>query len=148
MKDLNILKSIEFKKRFINLIMNRGKKTNSYNIFLNLLKILKSKNKNKDPFLVVYESILNIRPLFEIETKKIGKRVVHIPIPIRSEIRREFIAINWLIDSVNTKKVGKFENLLSDLIIESYNNKGPLKKRQKDLHDLAISNRFALKFRW
>jgi ribosomal protein S7 len=86
-------------------------------------------------------------PLFILNNKKIGKRVIISPKFILSDYSRKGIGIKWIVEAA-LKRKGKFSNNLYLEILEAFNDKGSVKKRQKDLNLVVLTNKSNLKYRW
>lgn len=130
----------------IKLILNKGKLSTAESLIskfhLNLVK-----KSNKSSLIILEQSIKNIMPIFLLNKKKLGKRVIIRPLFILSPSTRYFLGLKWVVDSA-LKRSGKFLDNLIIEIFDAFNNKGSLKKKQQDLNSIVLDNRSNLKYRW
>ena len=124
-------KKINLNFRISRLILKKGKlsKVNSIlvKVYLFLIKSLK-----KNPLIILNIAVENIMPLFVINKKKIGKRIIIRPIFILSNFSRKSLGIKWIIEAA-LNRTGSFYDNLALEILEAFHNKGSVKKKQKDL---------------
>jgi len=128
-----------FFNKFVVSLMKDGKKYASNRIAKQLFN--KIKIEGKDPYLVIYNAINNIKPLFSIKVIRRGKRVIEKPFLLLHENKKNAIAISWLISSAKQGKHNTFYSNLSDILIEASDNKGAAKNKQKELHKKVLLNR-------
>jgi small subunit ribosomal protein S7 len=132
--------------RINKLILKKGK-LSKINLILDKVYLLLSKSLKQNPLIILDEAISNIMPLFILNNKKIGKRVIISPKFILSDYSRKGIGIKWIVEAA-LKRKGKFSNNLYLEILEAFNDKGSVKKRQKDLNLVVLTNKSNLKYRW
>jgi small subunit ribosomal protein S7 len=137
---------INFNHQINRLVLKKGKLAKA-NFLLDKVFLDLTKNKKDDALSIFITAVENIMPLFQIKKKKIGKRVVITPSFILSNYSRRFLGIKWIIEA-SLKKKGSFHKNLVTEIIEGFNNKGLVKKRQKDLNSIVLQNKSNLKYRW
>lgn len=138
---------ILFKYKFITLLMKKSNKVLAEKILNSILFNIKKKTNSKNPLEILYSVFKNKSPLFEIESKKVGKKVLLVPYPIKSKSRREYLLMKKLID-LSKKSNGSFEENFSSIVIDAFNNKGFLVQQQLEMHDLVFSNKSRINFRW
>ena len=103
--------------------------------------------KKKNPLIIFYKAVENIMPFFLLKNKRIGKRIIISPSFILSIYYRQSLGIKWLIEAALNKKGCFYDNFILE-ILEAYNNKGSVKRRQKDLNTVVLDNKSNLKYRW
>jgi len=128
-----------FYNKFIVSLMKNGRKYAAVGIAKKLLNSIKMEGKN--PYLVIYNAINNIKPLFSIKVIRRGKRVIEKPFLLIHENKKNSIAINWLVSSAKQGKYNHFYKNLSDVLIEASENTGSAKNKQKELHKKVLLNR-------
>jgi small subunit ribosomal protein S7 len=120
--------------------MKNGKKSSINKISKQLLQNIKLKGEN--PYLVVYNAINNIKPLFDIKIVRRGKRnIIEKPVLLLHENKKNAIAINWLILSAKQGKSNNFCSSLTEVLLEASINEGEAKNKQKELHKKVLVNR-------
>src|SRR3989338_5780901 len=88
--------------KFINYVMERGKKTTAQYIVYRMLDIVAEKTQ-KTPLEVFDQAIKNISPVVEVKSRRVGGANYQIPIPVRPE-RRLMLAYRWLINAAQSSK--------------------------------------------
>jgi len=77
-----------FYNKFIVSLMKNGRKYAAASIAKKLLNSIKMEGKN--PYLVIYNAINNIKPLFSIKVIRRGKRVIEKPFLLIHENKKKF----------------------------------------------------------
>jgi small subunit ribosomal protein S7 len=80
--------------KFINYVMERGKKSVAEKIVYDAFEILKDKTK-QDPRHIFNKAIKKVSPLVEVRGKRVGGANYQVPFQVRGE-RRYFLACNWI----------------------------------------------------
>ena len=131
-------KSINLAK-FINYIMERGKKTVAQGIVYGAFDILKEKTK-QDPLEIFDQAIKNVTPSLEVKSRRVGGANYQIPIPVRGE-RKIALSYHWIIDAARHKKGKPMAEKLANELFEAYQNQGDAVKKRMDVHRMAEANR-------
>jgi ribosomal protein S7 len=131
------------KKIFINMLLRKGKKTNSENIFKNILINLKKITKQKPNFILI-KSIKNLLPKLKAisipnkkKSKKKKKDVYFLM--FLNENKQIKKSINWLLLNSNLK------NIVNEIIQTSKNKSKTIntkKQYYKDIKKLKFNIRF------
>ena len=108
---------------------------------------LLTKKTEKNAFKIINQAIINIKPIFLLTNKKIGKRVIIKPFLILSDYSRKSIGLKWILQTALKKKGNLYENLYLEFL-DAFYDKGIVKKRQLDLYETVLENRSNIKYRW
>jgi small subunit ribosomal protein S7 len=133
--------------RFINVIMEKGKKSVAESIMYNALDIASNKTGNENSLEVLQKAIDNVRPLLEIKPRRVGGATYQVPIEVRSD-RGTSIAMRWIRDFARQKKGKAMEERLADEIIDSFKAQGSSMKKREDMHKMAEANKAFAHYRW
>jgi len=125
--------------KFINQIMERGKKIAAKKIVYGALDIIKEKTK-KDPLESFEKAIENAAPLLEVKSKRVGGATYQVPREVRGD-RRTTLAMRWIISAAKSKKGKPMREKLAEELILSLNNEGSAVKKKEDTHRMAEANR-------
>ena len=132
--------------RFVNIIMERGKKSIAERIVYKSFDILAEKTGK--PSIEVFQKALdNVRPLLEIKPRRIGGATYQVPIEVRSE-RGLSIAMRWVRNFARTKKGKPMEIKLADELLDAYKGEGSAMKKREDMHKMAEANKAFAHYRW
>ena len=125
--------------KFINNIMQRGKRTIAEKIVYESFDIIHEKTK-KGGLNIFEQAIKNVSPLVELKSRRVGGANYQVPIPVLGE-RRTTLAIRWIKAAINSKKGKKMAELLADELIEGSNKAGGAMKKRDDVHRMADANK-------
>jgi len=125
--------------KFINKIMLRGQKETARKLVYGAFDILKEKT-GKEPLEVFEGALKNASPLLEVRSRRIGGATYQVPMEISPD-RRETLTMRWLIKAARSGKGANFEKLLSQEILDAYNNTGTSIKQKENMHKMAEANK-------
>jgi len=125
--------------KFINLMMQKGKKSVAQNIFYKAADIIKQKT-NKEPLGVFEQAIKNVSPILEVVSRRIGGANYQIPVEVRPN-RRLTLAMCWIIEAANNKKGKSMREKLAQELMDAANKQGAAIKKKEDVHRMAEANR-------
>lgn len=125
--------------RFVNYLMEEGKKSVAERVFYNALEKVKEITK-EDPVVVFERAVENATPLLEVASKRIGGANYQIPREVRAE-RKFFLATHWIIDAARSKKGKPMADRLAEELVAASKNEGNAIKKKQDTHRMAEANR-------
>jgi small subunit ribosomal protein S7 len=129
--------------RFINYLMNKGrkggKKTIAENIFYGALDIIKDKTK-KDPVEIMDLAFKNVEPVMEVRTQRVGGANYQVPRPVREE-RKSALTFRWIINAAHSKKGKSMMERLADEIILASKGEGVAVEKKRTTHKIAEANK-------
>ena len=132
--------------KFINNVMDAGKKSVAEKIFYNAINQVESKAKVKDGLEIFRKALENVAPLLEVKSKRIGGATYQVPIEV-SENRRQALAMRWIISYAKSRKGRTMADRLSAELIAAANNEGSAVKKIEDTHRMAEANKAFSHFR-
>jgi small subunit ribosomal protein S7 len=132
--------------KFVNTIMNQGKKSVAESILYQCLDIITAKAK-EDSLGVFKRAIENTRPTVEVRSRRVGGATYQVPIEVRPQ-RRLSLSMRWLIDAARERAEKSMEEKLAAEIIDAANNRGTAIKKKEDTHRMAEANRAFAHYRW
>ena len=125
--------------KFINYVMERGKKSTAERIVYDAFNILKEKTK-QDPRHIFNKAIKKVSPLVEVRGKRVGGANYQVPFQVRGE-RRYFLGCNWIIGAANDRKGRSTAEKLATEILDASNGEGTAVKKREAVHKMAESNK-------
>lgn len=132
--------SSERLEKFINCIMQDGKKNTARTIVYSALEIIKTKEGVEDVLETFDTAMKNAGPLVEVRSRRVGGANYQVPREVRAE-RRNALAMRWIIDAARGRKGVKTHIALSDELILAAKGEGNAVKKRKDTHKMAESNK-------
>lgn len=133
--------------KFMNMVMERGKKSVAEHIVYGALEVIKEKISDKDPVEVFQQAIENARPLLEVKSRRIGGATYQVPLEVRLE-RGQFMAMRWIRDFARASKGKAMGERLADELMNAYKKEGPTMKKREDTHKMAEANKAFAHFKW
>jgi len=133
--------------KFINNIMDNGKKETARKIVYKAFDIIKEKTSNPNPLEIFDTAIKNAGPLVEVRSRRIGGANYQVPREVRPE-RRIALAMRWIIKAARSKKGVPIHQKLAEELILASNNEGAAIKKKEDTHRMAESNKAFAHFAW
>jgi len=133
--------------KFINMVMEEGKKSTAERMVYGALEILKQQLNEADALKIFYKAIDNARPRLEVKPRRVGGATYQVPIEVRQE-RGTSIALRWIRDFARNKKGKSMQEKLADEIMAAYKGEGSAIKKRDDTHKMAESNKAFAHFRW
>ena len=125
--------------KFINNIMEKGKKTIARKIVYGAFDIIKEKTK-KEPLEIFDLALENVGPLLEVKARRIGGATYQVPMEVKGE-RKMTLAIRWIIQGAKSKKGKPMREKLAEELIDAANNSGLAMKKKTNTHRMAQANR-------
>lgn len=125
--------------KFINYIMERGKKSVAKGIVYEALEIISEKTQN-DPLVVFDTAIKNAAPTVEIKGRRVGGANYQVPMAVRPS-RSYTLGCRWIIGAAKAKKGKRMAVKLAEELIAAYNNEGSAIKKKQDTYRMAEANR-------
>lgn len=136
----------ELVSKFINKIMQRGKKGTAERIMYDALDIVQQRT-GRYPIEVFEVALQNATPLLEVKPRRVGGATYQVPVQIEGN-RRQSLAIRWLLQSARSRNGKSMEEKLAAELIDAANNIGATIKRREDTHRMAEANRAFAHYRF
>ncbi|PIP29566.1 30S ribosomal protein S7 [Candidatus Kuenenbacteria bacterium CG23_combo_of_CG06-09_8_20_14_all_36_9] len=125
--------------KFINYIMQRGKKTVAKNIVYGAFDIIQEKTK-KNGLQVFEQAMKKVGPTVEVRGKRVGGANYQVPFPVRDD-RRITLASRWIIGAAQAVKGKPMAEKLAQVLMDSARGEGPAIKKREDVHRMADANK-------
>ncbi|PJA47361.1 30S ribosomal protein S7 [Candidatus Uhrbacteria bacterium CG_4_9_14_3_um_filter_36_7] len=125
--------------KFINYLMQDGKKTIAKQIVYRAFEIIQEKEQ-KDPLETFLSAIKNVSPSLEVKSRRVGGANYQIPIPVRGE-RRFNLACRWILTAARGKHGSPMFERLARELLAAASNEGDAVKKRADVQKMAEANR-------
>jgi small subunit ribosomal protein S7 len=139
----------ELLAKFMNMIMNDGKKSVAERIIYGALdRISEKQTHGDDKALELLEQALeNVKPVVEVKSRRVGGATYQVPVEVRS-VRRQALGIRWIITAARERNEKTMTERLSAELLDASNNRGNAVKKREDVHRMAEANRAFSHYRW
>jgi small subunit ribosomal protein S7 len=149
--------------KFMNNIMEDGKKSVAENIVYGALEIVEEKGKNiaddegeassaqggsSSKGLRLFHRVLKkVRPQLEVRSRRVGGATYQVPTEVRSD-RAQALAMRWIIDAAAKRGERTMMERVAAEILDAANDRGAAVKKRDDTHKMAEANKAFAHFRW
>lgn len=125
--------------KFINYIMQRGKKSVAEEIVYSSLEKASQKLK-KEPLEVFNGVLSSVAPQVEVRSRRIGGANYQVPVEVK-EPRRTALAMRWIIEAAASRKGMPMQERLAAEYQDILSGTGAALKKREDTHKMAEANR-------
>jgi small subunit ribosomal protein S7 len=135
--------------KFMNMIMNDGKKSVAERIIYGALdRISEKENHASEKSLERLEQALeNVKPMVEVKSRRVGGATYQVPIEVRPA-RRQTLAMRWVIDAARRRSEKSMAHRLAHELMDAADNRGTAVKKKEDTHRMAEANKAFSHYRW
>ena len=133
--------------RFMNVVMLDGKKAIAEKIVYGALEIIE--REGLDPIEVFTKALENVKPNFEVKSRRVGGATYQVPVEVREE-RRIALALRWIV-LYSAKRSGPGNTMKEKMAAElkdAYHRRGQSVKKREDTHKMAEANKAFAHYRW
>ena len=132
--------------KFINAIMQSGKKSVAERIVYGAFDIISTKS-GKDPLEVFSSAMGNVRPMVEVKSRRVGGANYQVPVEVRPA-RRAALAMRWLRESARKRSEKSMGQRLAGELLEASEGRGAAMKKREEVHRMAEANKAFSHFRF
>ena len=125
--------------KFINAIMQSGKKSVAERIVYGALETVKTR-KNLEPLETFEKALDAIAPLVEVKSRRVGGATYQVPVEVRPS-RRNALAMRWLVDAARKRGEKSMALRLAGELMDAAEGKGSAVKKREDVHRMAEANK-------
>ncbi len=136
-------------QKFINVIMERGKKSIARGIVYGAMDLVSKKAGGSDQKAMdlFHRAFDNVVPALEVRPRRVGGSVYQIPAEVPPR-RANSLAMRWIIDGAAGRSDKTMSQRLAHEIFDALELRGSAIKKKNDVHRMAESNRAFSHFAW
>jgi small subunit ribosomal protein S7 len=132
--------------KFINSLMQDGKKSTAERIFYDAMRIVEE--KTGQPGMNVFKQALNnAKPVIEVKSRRVGGATYQVPVEVRPD-RRTALAMKWLVGYARDRGDKTMSERLAAELLAASRNEGNTIKKKEDTHRMAEANKAFAHYRW
>ncbi|UYQ93670.1 30S ribosomal protein S7 [Chitinophaga horti] len=131
--------------RFVNNIMEQGKKSIAYRIFYDAIDRV-SQMTNENGYEIWKRALVNVTPAVEVRSRRIGGATFQIPAEVRAD-RKISLSMKWLIRYAGDRNGKSMAEKLANEIVAASKGEGAAFKKKEDTHRMAEANKAFSHFR-
>jgi small subunit ribosomal protein S7 len=125
--------------KFINHVMESGKKAVAERIVYGALETVASKSK-QEPLELFEKALENIQPMVEVKSRRVGGATYQVPVEVRPS-RQIALAMRWLVEYSRKRGEKSMALRLAGEILDASEGKGAAVKKREDVHRMAEANK-------
>ena len=133
--------------KFMNVIMQGGKKAVAERIVYGALEQIEKKNPGRDPVEAFTMAISNVKPMVEVRSRRVGGATYQVPVEVRPS-RRASLAMRWIVQNARSRGEKSMEERLAGELLDAASNRGAAVKKKEDTHRMAEANKAFAHYRW
>ena len=137
----------ELISKFVNMVMEDGKKSVAEKIVYGALDQVVAKKKTEAPAEFLQQAFDNVAPTVEVKSRRVGGATYQVPVEVRAS-RRTTLAMRWVIAAATARGEQGMENRLAGELIDASEHRGAAVKKREDTHKMAEANKAFAHFRW
>ena len=131
--------------RFINMVMQSGKKSVAEKIVYGALEQIGQ--KHAEPVGLVEKALGNVAPAVEVKSRRVGGATYQVPVEVRSS-RRMALAMRWLIEAARKRGENTMPRKLAAELLDAAASRGGAVKKREETHRMAEANKAFSHFRF
>ena len=125
--------------KFVNYMMEAGKKNVAYDIFYEAIDRVEKK-ANENGLEVWKRALNNVMPAVEVKSRRVGGATFQVPVEIRPE-RKVNLGIKWLIEYSRARGEKTMQDKLAAEVLAASKGEGAAIKKKDDTHRMAEANK-------
>ena len=133
--------------KFMNVIMEGGKKAVAERIIYGALDLIEKKNPDKDPLEAFVVAINNVKPMVEVKSRRVGGANYQVPVEVRP-VRRLALSMRWLKEAARKRGEKSMAQRLANELLEATEGRGGAMKKRDEVHRMAEANKAFSHFRF
>ncbi len=139
----------ELLAKFMNMIMNDGKKSVAERIIYGALDRIADKGsaESAQSLEVLEQALENVKPVVEVKSRRVGGATYQVPIEVRPA-RRQTLAMRWVIEAARKRSEKSMAHRLAHELMDAADNRGTAVKKKEDTHRMAEANKAFSHYRW
>ena len=132
--------------KFVNNLMQRGKKSTAEKIIYSALDQVSSKSK-RDPLEVFEEALDQVGPQVEVKSRRVGGATYQVPLEVKTS-RRLALAMRWIVVAARSRNEKSMDLRLAGELQDASQKKGSALRKREDVHKMAEANKAFSHFRF
>ena len=136
----------ELLTRFINMVMQDGKKSVAERIVYGAIDEIQAKG-HAEPIETIEKALEAVAPAVEVKSRRVGGATYQVPVEVRPR-RRQTLAMRWIIDFARKRGEKSMPKRLAGELLDAAEERGNAVKKREDVHRMAEANKAFAHYRW
>ncbi len=140
------LYSDQLVSRFVNSVMDSGKKNTAQRIVYSAFDLIEERTEEQGVE-IFKKAVNNVAPLVEVRSRRVGGATYQVPIEVRPD-RRVALAFRWIITYARQRNDKSMAMRLANELIGAARGEGGAVRKKDDTHRMAEANKAFSHFRF
>lgn len=136
----------ELISKFINMVMESGKKSVAEKIVYGAMDKIAEKEKG-DVVEVTKAALEKVKPMVEVKSRRVGGATYQVPVEVRPR-RQMALAMRWTIEAARKRGEANMPSKLAAEMLDALHDRGAAMKRREEVHKMAEANKAFAHYRW
>src|SRR5438270_1875216 len=133
--------------KFMNVIMQGGKKAIAERIVYGALEQIEKKNPGRDVVEAFTMAINNVKPMVEVKSRRVGGANYQVPVEVRP-VRRTALSMRWIREAARKRGEKSMAQRLANELMEAAEGRGGAVKKKEEVHRMAEANKAFAHYRF
>ena len=132
--------------KFINVLMQRGKKSVAESIAYGALAMVEERGQ-EEPVRLVRRALDNVRPRVEVKSRRVGGATYQVPVEVTPN-RGTALAMRWVVQYARARAGKSMREKLAAELLDAAAERGEAVRKREETHRMADANRAYAHYRW
>jgi small subunit ribosomal protein S7 len=132
--------------KFINVLMQRGKKSTAESIAYGALALVEQRGQ-EEPVRVFRRALENVRPRVEVKSRRVGGATYQVPVEVAPN-RGSALAMRWVVQFARARAGKSMEEKLAAELMDAAAERGEAVRKREETHRMADANKAYAHYRW
>ena len=133
--------------KFINLLMQDGKKSVARKVFYDAMDILAKKVPDGDPLDTFRTAVSNVIPMLEVRSRRVGGATYQVPMEV-SRKRGQSLAIRQIMATVRGRGGKPMAERIAEELAAAFRKEGASITWRENTHKMAEANKLFAHYAW
>jgi small subunit ribosomal protein S7 len=132
--------------KFINVLMQRGKKSVAESIAYGALGLVEERSQ-EEPVRLFRRALDNVRPRIEVKSRRVGGATYQVPVEVTPN-RGAALAMRWVVQFARARAGKSMQEKLAAELLDAAAERGEAVRKREETHRMADANKAFAHYRW
>ena len=132
--------------RFINKILQGGKKTAAESIFYGAMALV-AERTSENPLEMLRNAMRNTMPNLEVKPRRVGGATYQVPVEVATP-RAVTLAVRWMVECARDRSERTMCERMAGEIQDAAKREGAAARKREEMHRMAEANKAYAHYRW
>ena len=132
--------------KFINVLMQRGKKSVAESIAYGALGLVEERSQ-EEPVRLFRRALDNVRPRIEVKSRRVGGATYQVPVEVTPN-RGAALAMRWVVQFARARAGKSMQEKLAAELLDAAAERGEAVRKREETHRMADANKAFAHYLW